>query len=195
VGSAAIQEFKDCAQVKDAGLDDGLHPIDMMRNGKTADVWCQDGWALLVRAAITNCQAHFNGGEVGNVGSIKPDQGNTAKFNDEDIRAYNDRSTYNGQTSFHMFSSCNNQHMYCSTKCPFVATASIGQTSGQEPCFICGNSFENAAALQRPNHGTRGMGLHYGGGNFGYQRHPEEGNNCGFKDDSCGSGDGQLWVL
>jgi hypothetical protein len=121
--------------------------------------------------------------------------GNTIKMADSDINAYIKRSPYNGLHSYWLFSTCNGgQHMYCSTKCTFNAKAEIVNTDGD--CYVCsktdgGNNIISGA----PNTGTRGIGHHHIRDDiFAWQRHPEAGNNCGFKSDSCGSGDGWMYI-
>ena len=57
-------------------------------------------------------------------------------------------------------------------------------------------TYEGSISDRNPNSGTRGFGDHHtsGGTYFAWGRHPEQGNNCGFREDTNGASDGYLWV-
>ena len=57
-------------------------------------------------------------------------------------------------------------------------------------------TYEGTLDDRGPNTGTRCFGDHHtsGGTYFAYGRHPEQGNNCGFREDTNGSSNGYLWV-
>jgi hypothetical protein len=85
------------------------------------------------------------------------------------------------------------QTMYCSSSCTFNAQTSVGSSQ----CSRCAGSFEGTLVQFSPNSGTRGLGNHHDGAypwSMAYQRHPEEGNNAGCRNDLRGSGSGHLWI-
>jgi hypothetical protein len=56
-------------------------------------------------------------------------------------------------------------------------------------------TFQGSLSDRAPNSGTRGFGDHHTGAPyFAYQRHPEQGTNSGFRNDSYGGSDGNLWI-
>ena len=56
-------------------------------------------------------------------------------------------------------------------------------------------SYEGTISDQGPNTGTRGFGDHHTNSTyFAWGRHPEQNNNCGFRQDSLGSSNGYLWL-
>ena len=85
-------------------------------------------------------------------------------------------------------------------KSVFIASAAtvnlVDSASNDNNRTIISTSYEGSLSDRGPNTGTRGFGDHHtsGGSYFAYGRHPEEGNNCGFREDSLGASDGYLWV-
>ena len=72
----------------------------------------------------------------------------------------------------------------------------ISSASNQNARTRVSTSYEGSISDRGPNSGTRGFGDHHtsGGTYFAYGRHPEQGNNCGFRSDSNGASNGYLWV-
>lgn len=194
--------YLDCATVKAKGLPTGEYLIDRMRADAPANVFCQDGWALMARATVGDCQAHWNRDEVGGISDSEAPQyrgSSTRKFSDSDIRAYRDRTAYNGRNSYRMEATsgeCNGAEFFCPTTCEFDAVSQAN--SGNRQCVACSVSLDGGAyTTNRPNSGTRGIGHHHWNDQklFAWMRHPEHGNNCGFKSDKCNSMDGHLWLM
>ncbi|MSP93057.1 MAG: hypothetical protein EXR79_14860 [Myxococcales bacterium] len=191
-------------KVADPKLPDGVYTIDPDGAGGVAafPIWCDmttngGGWSLVARMTTAGNQAHWDTGAVGlGGGHVKPDNPATQKYSDAIINLIKDKSAYIGPTPYRM--RCWEgqtfvQTMWCSTQCTFHAQDSVN--SG--PCALCTSAFEGGLVQLGPNTGTRGLGHHHDGSqawSMAYQRHPEEGNNSGCRNDSRGGGDGHLWV-
>jgi hypothetical protein len=164
--------------------------VDNERNG--------GGWALVARVTKGSCQAHITRSAV-NIGDGKQgpakDAGQTVKLSDSFIQNLRSGSSAKGTIGFWMEAQDFRKDVFISSQ----ATVDLeGSANGMSQRTNIANSYSvNAALSQRqPNTGTRGFGDHHtsGGVFFAWGRHPEERNNCGFREDSLGSSDGYLWV-
>ena len=117
----------------------------------------------------------------------------TTKMADSWIQALRNASTYSGSTAYWLEAVDFNKDMFVDTS----ATVHLEQSaSNNNPRTRVSTSYEGGLSDRNPNTGTRGFGDHHtsGGTYFAWGRHPESGNNCGFREDSLGASDGFLWV-
>ena len=165
--------------------------MDNTRNG--------GGWVLCAKVCTNTCQDHITTGGVRIGGTTGPRTGDTDthKFTDSWIQALRNGSSYSGSTAYWMealnFSSVNaSKNMFISSS----ATVHLEQSADQDNNRTrVSTTFEGSISDQNPNNGTRGFGDHHTNSSyFAWGRHPEQGNNCGFRQDSLGASDGYLWV-
>lgn len=161
--------------------------VDNTRNG--------GGWVLTVVARTATCQDHISNNAVRISGTTGPRTSNTqaTKMADSWIQALRNSSTYTGSTAYWMEALGFNKNVFIAT----AATVNlVDSASNDNNRTIVSTTFEGPLSDRGPNTGTRGFGDHHtsGGTYFAYGRHPEEGNNCGFRSDSNGASDGYLWV-
>ena len=165
--------------------------MDNTRNG--------GGWVLCAKVCTATCQDHITTGGVRISGTTGPRTNDTQthKFSDSWIQALRNGSSYSGSTAYWMealnFSSINAaRNMFIST------SASIdlqNRASNDNNRTRVSQTYQGSISDRNPNDGTRGFGDHHTNSNFfAWGRHPEEGNNCGFRQDSLGASDGYLWV-
>jgi len=162
--------------------------VDNERNG--------GGWALVARVTKGSCQAHITRSAV-NIGDGKTgpakDAGNTVKFADSFIENLRTSSTARGNIGFWMEAQDFRKDVFVSSQ----ASVNLEESVSGQRANVANSYSVNAGLSQRqPNTGTRGFGDHHtsGGTFFAWGRHPEQGNNCGFREDNLGSSDGYLWV-
>ena len=161
--------------------------MDNTRNG--------GGWVLCAKVRTNTCQDHITTSAVRISGTTGPrtDDSDTHKFADSWIQALRNSSSYSGSTAYWMEAINFNKSMFISTS----ATVHLEQSADQDNNRTrVSTSFEGSISDRNPNSGTRGFGDHHtsSGTYFAWGRHPEEGNNCGFREDNLGASDGYLWV-
>ena len=166
--------------------------MDNTRNG--------GGWVLCAKVCTATCQDHITTGGVRISGTTGPRTNDTQthKFTDSWIQALRNGSSYSGSTAYWMealnFSSINAaRNMFISTS----ATIDLqNRASNDNNRTRVSTTYQGSISDRNPNDGTRGFGDHHTNSNLGFAwgRHPEEGNNCGFRQDSLGASDGYLWV-
>lgn len=161
--------------------------VDNDRNG--------GGWTLCATVRTSTCQDHMTTSSVRISGSTGPRWNNssTTKMADSWIQALRNASTYSGSTAYWLEAVDFNKDMFVDTS----ATVHLEQSaSNNNPRTRVSTSYEGGLSDRNPNTGTRGFGDHHtsGGTYFAWGRHPESGNNCGFREDSLGASDGFLWV-
>jgi hypothetical protein len=109
------------------------------------------------------------------------------------MNALRSGSTYTGTTSYWLEALGFNKSMFVSS----AATVDlVSSASNQDARTNVTLTYEGGISNRDPNTGTRGFGDHHtsGGTFFAWGRHPEDGNNCGFREDSLGASNGYLWI-
>tara|TARA_B100001564_G_scaffold360045_1_gene385077 strand:+ start:912 stop:1796 length:885 start_codon:yes stop_codon:yes gene_type:complete len=189
--------------IKAEGLPSGLYWIkpNSSNNSYKMYVDCDrngGGWVLTVHARTSTCQDHMNQGAVRISNSLGPRFGNTStcKVEDSWMNAMVSVSTYSGSTRYWM-----EAHGFANpVKNMFIdsnATVDLlSSASNQNARTRVSTSYEGSLSDRGPNTGTRGFGDHHtsGGTYYAYGRHPESGNNCGFRSDNLGASNGYLWI-
>ena len=167
--------------------------VDNSRNG--------GGWVLMARVTLSSNQAHHNNNSV-NVSNNNGPQyqaTSTAKMSDAFMNAYRTASPYTGSTAYWMettggFTSSGSTILnnFIDTNATVDTVSSADQQNARTRVAT---TFEGSISDRAPNTGTRGFGDHHTGASyFAYQRHPEQGNNSGFRNDAYGGTDGNLWI-
>ena len=189
-------------QLKAANLPSGLYFIQP--SGQTAYRMYVDndrnggGWVLMAHVRTSTCQDHMTNNSVRISGNVGPRFGDTSttKMADSWINAMRTASTYSGSTRWWL-----EAHSFGNpVKNMFVASGAtadlISSASNQNDRTRVSTSYEGSISDRGPNTGTRGLGDHHtsGGTYFAWGRHPESGNNCGFREDSLGASNGYLWM-
>jgi len=161
--------------------------VDNDRNG--------GGWVLCARVTTASCQAHVNTGSVGLGGNLGPrtTDSTTTKMSDAWMNALRSSSTYSGSTAFWMEATGFSKNVFISSAAS-VDLVSSASTNNERTRIS--TTYEGSLDDRNPNTGTRGFGDHHtsAGTYFAWGRHPEDGNNCGFREDTNGSSNGFLWV-
>lgn len=160
--------------------------VDNDRNG--------GGWIMTATVKQANCQEHHNNGSVrfDGVNGPTPSTGSTTKVSDAWMNAYRAQSSYAGSTAYWMEATSAGKNNFISSS---ATVDVVSSASDQDARTYVALTFEGSLSNRDPNSGTRGFGDHHTGGDyFAYQRHPEQGGNCGFKSDGMGSSDGYLWI-
>lgn len=161
--------------------------VDNDRNG--------GGWIMAATVKQANCQDHHNNSSVRFDGTNgpTPSTGSTTKVSDAWMNAYRAQSSYTGSTAYWMEATSTGKNNFISSS---ATVDVVSSASDQDARTFVALTFEGSISNTDPNTGTRGFGDHHSGGAnyFAYQRHPEAGNNCGFKSDTMGSSDGYLWI-
>jgi hypothetical protein len=170
-----------------AGYDPYYMYVDNSRNG--------GGWVMTASARTAYCQEHSNNNAVRFSNNTGPTPSTTTamKVSDAWMNAYRSQSPYSGTTAYWLEATGFGKNMFVSSA---ATVDTVSSASDQNARTIVSTTFEGSLSDRGPNTGTRGFGDHHtsGGTYFAYQRHPEQGNNCGFKSDSLGSSDGNLWI-
>jgi len=154
------------------------------------------GWVLCVHARTSTCQDHMTNSAVNISGTTGPRTNNTSttKMADSWIQALRNGSSYTGTTAYWMHAlDFGPKNVFISS----IATVDLlSSASNDNPRTRISTTYQGSLSDRGPNSGTRGFGDHHtsGGTYFAYGRHPEQGNNCGFRSDSNGSSNGYLWV-
>lgn len=166
--------------------------VDNTRNG--------GGWVLCVRA-VNNTQAHWNNDAVNVVSGAGPipNSATVCKVPTSWMQKLRNQSSYMGTTPFWMETTGTWSGSGPAGISQFhsrTATLDLVQSANAENArTLCATYYEGEFVDREPNTGTRGFGDHHTGAPyFAYVRHPEEGNNYGFKSDAYGSTSGHLWV-
>ena len=154
------------------------------------------GWVLCVHARTSTCQDHMTNSAVNISGTTGPRTNNTSttKMADSWIQALRNGSSYTGTTAYWMHAlDFGPKNVFISS----IATVDLlSSASNDNPRTRISTTYQGSLSDRGPNSGTRGFGDHHtsGGTYFAYGRHPESGNNCGFREDSNGASNGYLWV-
>lgn len=162
------------------------------------------GWVCAAVIRRESCQSHMTNGSFGlyttngiNYGPVYDAQV-TMKMSDSFIQNLRNSSTYRGQTPIWLESGhWTNNYGPKNQFFPYAMTFDLlGSASNQNARTTVALNYEGEFNDRNPNTGTRGMGDHHtsGGVYFAYGRHPEEGNNCGLREDTLGQANGWLWV-
>ena len=154
------------------------------------------GWVLCVHARTSTCQEHMTNGAVRISGTTGPrtSDTSTSKMADSWIQALRNSSSYTGNTAYWMHA------LDFGPKNVFIQSEAtvdlLSSASDDNPRTRVSTTYQGGLSDRGPNSGTRGFGDHHtsGGTYFAYGRHPEQGNNCGFRSDSNGASNGYLWV-
>ena len=161
--------------------------MDNTRNG--------GGWVLCAKVCTATCQDHITTGAVRISGTTGPRTNDTQthKFADSWIQALRNGSSYTGNTAFWMEATGFNKNMFISNGATVDLQSSASNDNNRTRVST---TFQGSLSDRNPNSGTRGFGDHHtsSGTYFAWGRHPEEGNNCGFREDNLGASDGYLWV-
>jgi len=176
-----------------SGYSDYYMYVDNSRNG--------GGWVLTARVTVSSGQAHSNNNAVNFDGTNGPTttMTSTRKVSDAWMNAYRSQSPYTGSTAYWLEStggfSANGsiKNMFVDSN---ATVDTVSSASTQNERTRVSTTFEGSISDRDPNTGTRGFGDHHtsGGTYFAYQRHPEQGNNYGYKSDALGESDGLLWI-
>jgi len=167
----------------------GLYEVQMdnTRNG--------GGWVLCAKVCTSTCQDHITTGSVRMSGTTGPRSfdSETHKLADSWIQALRNGSTYSGTTAYWMEATGFNKNVFISSNATVHLEQDVNQDNNRT---IISTTFEGSLSDRNPNNGTRGFGDHHtsGGSYFAWGRHPEQGNNCVFREDTNGASDGYLWV-
>ena len=161
--------------------------VDNARNG--------GGWVMMAHVRTSTCQDHMTNAAVRISGTTGPrlTDTSTSKMADSWINAFVSGSLYTGSTRYWMEATDFNKNVFIDSN----ATVDLLDSAQNENARTrISNSYEGTLDDRNPNTGTRGFGDHHtsGGTYFAYGRHPEQGNNCGFREDTNGSSNGYLWV-
>ena len=161
--------------------------MDNTRNG--------GGWVLCAKVRTNTCQDHITTSAVRISGTTGPrtDDSDTHKLADSWIQALRNGSSYSGSTAYWMEAINFGKSTFISTSATVHLEQDVNNDNNRTRVS---NSFEGTISDRNPNSGTRGFGDHHtsGGTYFAWGRHPEQGNNCGFREDTNGASDGYLWV-
>lgn len=163
------------------------------------------GWTCAVVIRREDCQAHVTNGQVGTFtrtdGTLQGpiyDAQVTIKMADTFIQNLRNSSLYRGQTPYWLESGhWTSNYGPINQFFPFAMTIDLlNSASNQEARTFVALEYEGQFSNRNPNTGTRGMGDHHTGGPpyFAYGRHPEQGNNCGLRQDTMGQANGWFWV-
>ena len=161
--------------------------VDNARNG--------GGWVMMAHVRTSTCQDHMTNAAVRISGTTGPrlTDTSTTKMADTWIQAFVNQSLYTGSTRYWMEATDFNKNVFIDSN----ATVDLLDSAQNENARTrISNSYEGSLDDRNPNTGTRGFGDHHtsGGTYFAYGRHPEQGSNCGFREDTNGSSNGYLWV-
>jgi|13_taG_2_1085334.scaffolds.fasta_scaffold18179_2 hypothetical protein len=167
--------------------------VDNTRNG--------GGWLLMARVTVSSNQAHHNSSSVNVSGNNGPQYQatSTAKMSDAFMNAYRNASPYSGSTAYWMETTGGFTSSSGTILNNFIDTNAtvdlVSSAQDQNARTRVATSFEGSLSDRNPNTGTRGFGDHHTAPSyFAYQRHPEQGSNSGFRNDSYGGSDGNLWI-
>ena len=164
------------------------------------------GWVLLavVRTAqntahISSSAVNFNNETVDGITvGVKAFDSATSKMSDAWINAFMGDMKYDGTTPIWLEALDFNTAGYDAVNM-FVSKPSsmdlVNSADGDNARTICSTTYEGTLSDRGPNGGTRGLGDHHTGlPYFAWGRHPEQGTNPGFRQDTMGQSDGYLWM-
>ena len=187
-------------QIYDAGLGSGNYWIQPEGESAPYEMYVDNtrnggGWVLCASVRTSTCQDHMTRSAVRISGSTGPRTGDTSttKMADSWINNLVASSGYVGSTRYWMEATGFNKSVFIDSG----AWVNLNDSaSDQNARTRISNSYEGSLSDRGPNTGTRGFGDHHtsGGTYFAWGRHPESGNNCGFREDSLGASNGYLWV-
>ena len=163
------------------------------------------GWVLCVRATIVDNQSHWTQYRYKFLDSThpagpEPYQTFTSKIEDSWIQALRNTSTYTGGTAYWLEMTGSSTGGYTGPYDMFVSSLAtvdlVSSANTDNERTRLSTTYEGPLDDRDPNEGTRGFGDHHTGGAtfFAYQRHPEQGDNSGFRSETRGGSDGHLWV-
>lgn len=163
------------------------------------------GWVCAVVVRIEDCQSHVTNGQYGTFtrtdgylqGPIYDAQV-TIKMADSFIQNLRNSSLYRGQTPYWLESGhWSGNYGPINQFFPYAMTIDLANSaSNQNARTNIALQYEGQFNDRNPNTGTHGMGDHHTGGTtyFAYGRHPEQGTNCGLRQDTLGQANGWFWV-
>ena len=161
--------------------------VDNTRNG--------GGWVMMAHVRTSTCQDHMTNAAVRISGTTGPrlTDTSTTKMADTWIQAFVNQSLYTGSTRYWMEATGFNKNVFIDSN---ATVDLLSSASNENARTRISTTYEGSLDDRGPNTGTRGFGDHHtsGGTYFAYGRHPEQGNNCGFREDTNGSSNGYLWV-
>ena len=153
------------------------------------------GWVLCAHVRTSTCQDHITTGAVRISGTTGPRTNNTSttKMADSFINNLRNSSSYTGSTAYWMHATGFNKHMFIDSGAWVHLSTHASDNNARTRVST---SYQGSLSDRGPNSGTRGFGDHHtsGGTYFAWGRHPEQGSNCGFREDSLGASNGYLWV-
>ena len=153
------------------------------------------GWVLVAHVRTSTCQDHMTNSAVRISGTTGPrtTDTSTSKMSDSWINALVNGSAYTGSTRYWMEATGFNKNVFIDSN---ATVDLLSSASNENARTRISTTYEGTLDDRGPNTGTRGFGDHHtsGGTYFAYGRHPEQGNNCGFREDTNGSSNGYLWV-
>jgi len=183
-----------------AGLGSGLYWIQPENQSTAYEMYVDNtrnggGWILCATVRTSTCQDHMTTGSVRISGTTGPRTSDTSttKMSDGWIITLVNSSAYTGSTRYWLEATGFNKNMFVDSR----ATINLlNSASENNPRTRVSTSYEGSFSDRSPNTGTRGFGDHHtsSGTYFAWGRHPESGNNCGFREDSLGASNGYLWV-
>ena len=199
VGGAGTQANPATNSQQLAGLSGGVYWIQP--GGQTAYQMYVDnarfggGWVLVAHVRTSTCQDHMTNSAVRISGTTGPrtTDTSTSKMSDSWINALVNGSAYTGSTRYWMEATGFNKNVFIDSN---ATVDLLSSASNENARTRISTTYEGTLDDRGPNTGTRGFGDHHtsGGTYFAYGRHPEQGNNCGFREDTNGSSNGYLWV-
>ncbi|AOO13792.1 hypothetical protein Np450711_030 [Cyanophage S-RIM14] len=163
------------------------------------------GWVCAVVVRIEDCQSHVTNNQYGTFtrtdgylqGPIYDAQV-TIKMADSFIQNLRNSSLYRGQTPYWLESGhWTGNYGPINQFFPYAMTIDLANSaSNQNARTNIALQYEGQFNDRNPNTGTHGMGDHHTGGTtyFAYGRHPEQGTNCGLRQDTLGQANGWFWV-
>ena len=201
LGNSAAAPVVDIAEL--AGRPSGFYFVKPKNEAAAVKMYVDNdrnggGWVLVARVTTASCQAHITRAAVGlksaNEGPTKGDTV-TTKMSDSFIQNLRTSSSAKGTIGFWMEAQDFRKDTFISSQATVNLESSASDMS--QRTNVANTYSTNQGLSQRgPNSGTRGFGDHHtsGGTYFAWGRHPEERNNCGFREDNLGSSNGFLWV-
>jgi len=201
LGNSAAAPIVDIAEL--AGRPSGFYFVKPQNEASAVKMYVDNdrnggGWVLAARVTTASCQAHITRAAVGlksaNEGPTKGDTV-TTKMSDSFIQNLRSSSSAKGTIGFWMEAQDFRKDTFISSQATVNLESSASDMS--QRTNVANTYSTNQGLSQRgPNTGTRGFGDHHtsSGTYFAWGRHPEQGSNCGFREDVLGSSNGFLWV-
>tara|TARA_R100000458_G_C8275673_1_gene250801 strand:+ start:198 stop:1103 length:906 start_codon:yes stop_codon:yes gene_type:complete len=198
-GSSAGNAAKSGMEILESGQPSGLYWISP-GNAGAWEMYVDNsrnsgGWVLVATVRTSTCQDHMNNGSVRVSGTTGPrlTDSSTYKMADSWMNALVAESTYTGSTRYWMEATGFNKNVFIDSNATVDLLSSASNQNERTRITL---TYEGGISDRGPNTGTRGFGDHHtsGGTYFAWGRHPEQGSNCGFREDSLGASNGYLWI-